>query len=84
MNRSWKQYIQKPALLSGISKLQVPALFVYGDRDIRPKWPVEQVANLIPNARFELIKGAEHVIWFSHECELKSLLRDFIEQVNQE
>jgi proline iminopeptidase len=83
LNRSWKRYIKKPTLLSGISKLQVPALFVYGDRDIRPSWPVEQLANLMPNARFELIKGAEHVIWFSHEYELKLLLRDFIEPVNK-
>lgn len=50
-------------------------LFAYGDSDIRPSWPVEQVANLMPRAGFELIKGAEHVIWFSHESELKSLLR---------
>jgi proline iminopeptidase len=80
LNQSWKQYIQKPDLLRRISELKMPAVFVYGDRDIRPSWPTQQVANLIPNARFEMIEGAEHVIWFSHENALKSLLRDFIER----
>lgn len=27
-----------------------------------------------------MIDGAEHVIWFSHENELKGLLRDFVKQ----
>lgn len=78
LNRSWKRYIQNPELLRAIAGLTVPALFVYGDRDIRPSWPVEQVAHLMPNARFELIEGAEHVIWHSHPDELKSLLRTFV------
>jgi proline iminopeptidase len=70
-------------LLKAISRLNVPALFVYGDRDIRPSWPVEQVARLIPAARFELIEGAEHVIWLSHPDELNSLLRDFVAGVRR-
>jgi proline iminopeptidase len=81
INRSWKRYIQNPALLKSISKLDVPALFVYGDEDIRPSWSVEQVANLMPNARFEFVEGAEHVIWFSHSNELKSLLRNFVDDI---
>jgi proline iminopeptidase len=78
LNGSWKRYIQHPELLSKISRLAAPALFVYGGRDIRPAWPVEQAARLMPDARFELIEGAEHVIWFSHPNELKSLLREFV------
>lgn len=78
LNRSWKRYIQNPDLLRAISKLETPALFVYGDKDIRPSWAVEQVANLMPNARFEFVEGAEHVIWFSRPNELKSLLRNFV------
>jgi proline iminopeptidase len=83
LNRSWKSYIQNPTLLQAISRLNLPALFIYGDKDIRPSWPVEQVAHLMPEARFEIIKGAEHVIWFSHPNELKSLLRDFVVGVTE-
>ena len=36
LNQLWKQYIQKPELLRRISELKMPALFVYGDKDIRP------------------------------------------------
>lgn len=73
--------VQRPDLLLKLSKLQAPALFVYGERDIRPSWPIKQVAQLMPNARFELIDGAEHVIWFSPQNELRVLLREFICQV---
>lgn len=80
LNRSWKSYIQSPDLLLKISKLGVPALFVYGERDIRPSWPTKQIAYLMPNSRFDLIEGAEHIIWNSHQAELRSLLRNFVEQ----
>jgi proline iminopeptidase len=83
LNRSWKSYIQNPTLLRTISRLRVPALFVYGEKDIRPSWPVEQVANLMPNAHFELIEGAEHIIWFSHPNGLKSILRDFVDDIRR-
>ena len=83
VNSSWKRYVQHPGLLKSISELNVPALFAYGDRDIRPSWPIEQVARLMPAARFELIEGAEHVIWFSHPEELRSLLRAFVGGVSR-
>jgi proline iminopeptidase len=84
VSRSWKRYIRNPELLRAISRLTATALFVYGERDIRPGWPVEQVAHLMPNARFELIEGAGHVIWFSHPDELKSLLRTFFGEVYEQ
>jgi proline iminopeptidase len=44
INRSWKAYIQRPSLLKESAHLGRPALFLYGDQDIRPSWPMEQVA----------------------------------------
>lgn len=81
LNRSWKGYIQNPNLLLDISRLRVPALFVYGERDIRPSWPIKQVAQLLPDAHFQQIQGAEHVIWFSHQNELRRTLREFVDEV---
>lgn len=81
VNQAWKHYIQNPELFRKLSELKIPAVFVYGDRDIRPSWPIQQIANLMPNARFEMIEGAEHIIWFSHEQELESILREFIQRV---
>ena len=81
VNQSWKQYIQRPSLLREIAHLDRPALFLYGDQDIRPSWPVEQLAELMPNARLELIRGAHHYIWFTHAEPMKVLLRDFVRRV---
>ncbi len=78
VGRSWKQYIQQPLLFKRVAQLAVPALFIYGELDIRPAWPIEQLAHLLPNGRFELIHGASHCIWLSHADEVRGLLRDFI------
>lgn len=83
LNRRWRQYIQHPTLLKRISELAVPALFVYGGEGIRQRWPTEQVANLMPGARFELIEGARHAVWLTHGDELRVLLRDFVGRVGQ-
>jgi proline iminopeptidase len=83
LNCCWKRYIQKPILLKALSKLEMPSLFVYGTQDIRPMWPVEQVARLMPNARFELIEGAEHILWLSHPNQLRLLLRSFVGDIKR-
>jgi proline iminopeptidase len=80
VNRSWKEYIQRPSLLKEIAHLDRPALFLYGDQDIRPSWPMEQVAQLLPNASFEMIAGADHHIWVTHAEELRMALRRFVGQ----
>jgi proline iminopeptidase len=81
VNRSWKASIQRPSLLNEIAHLDRPALFVYGDQDIRPSWPMEQVAQLLPNASFRMILGADHHIWVTHAEELREALRGFVKQI---
>lgn len=80
-NKSWQEYIQHPTLLKRISELNIPALFVYGSKDIRPSWPAEQVAYLMPNARFVTINDAAHYIWLTHHEEMKNILRSFATEV---
>jgi proline iminopeptidase len=81
VNRSWNAYIQRPSLLKEIAQLDRPALFVYGDQDIRPSWPVEQVAQLLPNASLRMIWGADHHIWTTHAEALSEALRSFVRQI---
>jgi proline iminopeptidase len=83
VNRSWKAYIQRPSLLREIAQLDRPALFLYGEQDIRPSWPIEQVAQLLPDASFELIPGADHHIWVTHVEELQAPLRHFVQQITK-
>ena len=83
VNHSWRAYIQRPSLLKEIAHLDRPALFLYGDQDIRPSWPVEQVAQLLPNASFQMIEGADHHIWVTHAEAMRAPLRDFVQQLAQ-
>jgi proline iminopeptidase len=78
VNAAWKKYIQKPDLLKAISQAKIPALFIYAENDVRPSWPSEQLAHLMPQARFEVISGAAHYIWLTHSGELKKVLRGFL------
>lgn len=82
LNAAWKRYIQRPTLLRELAGLDRPALFLYGDRDIRPSWPVEQVANLLPNARFVMIRGADHHLWLSHATEMAVILHNFVTELD--
>jgi proline iminopeptidase len=84
VNRSWKQYIQRPLLFKGLAGLDRPALFVYGEDDIRPSWPVQQVAALLPQAQFRCIAGADHHIWVTHAAELEALLQSFVRDVTRD
>jgi proline iminopeptidase len=84
VGRSWKQYIQRPSLLNEIAHLDRPALFLYGERDIRPSWPVEQVAQLLPNAALMMIAGADHHIWVTHAAALKAPLRAFVQRITEQ
>ncbi len=78
LNADMKLYIQRPGLFRDLARLSMPALFVCGSDDIRPSWPTEQVAALMPNASFARIEGAEHVIWNTHAEELRAELRAFV------
>ncbi len=53
---------------------------VYGRQDIRPSWPVEQLAQLLPNARLEFLENAHHQIWLEHEELLQGFLREFVKK----
>jgi proline iminopeptidase len=77
-NRDYKVYIKQRRLLRRLAELDTPMLAIAGGRDIRPHWPVEQLANLMPNARFELFEEAGHVPWFTHLDALRVSLRRFL------
>ena len=81
VNTSWREYVRKPDILRRISNSQVPSIFVFGGSDIRPSWPVEQLASLMPRGSFVSIPGASHAIWLTHDGELRSHIREFIRLV---
>jgi hypothetical protein len=50
-------------------------VFINASDDIRPNWPTQQLAALIPKAKYVEIVGAAHSIWLTHMEELQIELR---------
>jgi proline iminopeptidase len=73
-NQSWKEFIKQPDLLNRIARIDCPVAFINAGDDIRPNWPTQQLANLIPKAQYHEIEGARHCIWLTHPKELQACL----------
>ena len=74
---SWRRFIKQPGLLRGLAELQAPYLAVLGSTDVRPSWPVEQVAALVPRGEVVVIEDAGHCPWRTHPSELREAIRGF-------
>jgi len=74
-------YLQNPHLLERIRALDLPVVIIQGEQDLRPNWPAQQVANLLPQARFQVIPEAEHCLWLTHSQSLQDLLRSFLQEI---
>jgi proline iminopeptidase len=75
---SRREFLRRPDLVERIRALDVPAILIQGERDLRPNWSSEQLAQLLPNARYYEIPEAEHCLWLTHPQELRDLLRAFL------
>jgi proline iminopeptidase len=78
-NDSWKAYCRRPELFGDLAKLRAKTVFINGSLDIRPNWPTQQLAHLIPKAKYVEIDGASHLVWLTHPDELKIELRKAID-----
>ncbi len=78
---TWREYIKRPTLLREIAALQVPAVFINAENDIRPNWPTQQIAHLLPRGKYVSIGGATHYPWLSHRRELAEELNRAIDYV---
>ncbi len=82
-NASWKAYCRRPALLRELADLALPGVFINAAEDIRPNWPTQQLAALLPRARYREIAGAAHSIWLTHAAALRTELRAALADVIQ-
>ena len=58
----WKPYMHDPSLIHLLPRVQIPTLVVWGENDrIVPISAGERIADAMPNARLEVIKGAGHL-----------------------
>lgn len=82
-NADWKVYCRRPRMFRELADLQVPCVFINASEDIRPNWPTQQLAELIPAGRYVEIEGAAHHIWLTHAQELRGALLNAIDYVHE-
>lgn len=63
---SFMDWIHSPTLWRDLADSPVPMRFVAAGDDIRPDWPLRQLAELVPQASFEVLDGVPHDLWHSH------------------
>lgn len=67
--RSFTDWIHSRDLWRGLADCRVPMHLVAAGDDIRPWWPLEQLAALLPHGRFSVIPGVPHDFWSTHPAE---------------
>jgi proline iminopeptidase len=77
----WRAYCRRPSLFRDLAALEVPCVFINAEGDIRPNWPTQQLAALIPRARYVEIEGAAHMIWLTHAAELRAQLHAALDYI---
>ena len=63
---SFKDWIHEPSLWRRLADSSVPMRFIAASRDIRPSWPLQQLAELVPDASYEVVDGVVHDFWSTH------------------
>jgi proline iminopeptidase len=74
-NASWRAFCRRPTLLRELATLPVPCVFINAAEDIRPNWPTQQLAELIPHGQYIEIAGAAHYVWLTHAPQLQLAMR---------
>lgn len=60
---SFKAWIHEPSLWRDLADSTVSMSFIAAGDDIRPDWPLRQLARLVPAATFESVAGVPHDFW---------------------
>lgn len=60
---SFPDWIHQPRLWLDLANSPVPMTFIAAGCDIRPSWPLQQLAELVPGGVFEVVPSAVHDFW---------------------
>lgn len=60
---SFKKWIHEPDLLRRLADCTVPMEFIAAADDIRPNWPLRQLAVLVPHGTLAVADGVVHDFW---------------------
>ena len=65
-----------------IDKISAPTLIIHGTADTNVNFSHgELLATTIPNAKFHVIEGGDHMMPFTHEEEVQEVIAEFLESV---
>ncbi len=62
---SFKEWVHQPPLWRHLADCDVAMRFIAVGEDIRPSWPLQQLAELVPKGSFDVIDGVPHDFWFT-------------------
>jgi proline iminopeptidase len=63
LSESFTEWIHQPELWRVLADCEVPMHFVAAGDDVRPSWPLEQLAVLVPRGAFSVVPGVPHDFW---------------------
>ncbi len=66
LSDSFSDWIHRADLWRGLADCEVPMHFVAAGDDIRPSWPLAQLAALVPHGKFSTVPDVPHDFWFTH------------------
>jgi proline iminopeptidase len=66
LSASFTEWIHRADLWRGLAECQVPMHLVAAGDDIRPSWPLAQLAALVPYGTFATVPGVPHDFWSTH------------------
>jgi proline iminopeptidase len=66
LSESFTDWIHQSDLWHRLADCQVPMHFIAAGDDIRPSWPLRQLAALVPRGTFSVVPGVPHDFWLTH------------------
>ncbi len=63
LSASFTDWVHDPGLWRSLADSTVPMSIIAAGNDIRPSWPLRQLAELVPGGTFEVVPDAPHDFW---------------------
>jgi len=63
LSASFTEWIHQPDLWRRVADCPVPMHLIAAGDDIRPSWPLQQLASLAPRGTFSVVPGVPHDFW---------------------
>jgi proline iminopeptidase len=66
LSASFTEWIHQPDLWRRLADCRVPMHFIAAGDDVRPSWPLQQLAALVPEGQFTVVPAVPHDFWSTH------------------